>query len=124
MNIFLYTIPVAVLVAVSQLIVKWRSSKFTFQPNAEDFQSIWNYVSDLYIFTAYLFTLIASVLWLFAISKIPLSIGFPVYIGSAFIIVMLGSFFFLNEGFTYMKLLGIFFILLGIILGGLDQSGG
>jgi multidrug transporter EmrE-like cation transporter len=51
------------------------------------------------------------------ISKISLSIGFPIYIGSTFLLVFIGSWFFLDESISLVRLLAALLILAGIILG-------
>jgi multidrug transporter EmrE-like cation transporter len=75
------------------------------------------YFSDLYILSAYLIALLASLIWLVVISKISLSIGFPIYIGSTFLLVFIGSWFFLDESISLVRLLAALLILAGIILG-------
>ncbi|PKO91303.1 MAG: hypothetical protein CVU15_10610 [Betaproteobacteria bacterium HGW-Betaproteobacteria-1] len=121
MKILLYTLPVAFLVACSQLLVKWRSSQLDFVSTTNNpTEGLWSYFSDIYIITAYFLALISSILWLIVISKIPLSTGFPIYIGSAFFMVMVGSFIFLNEPFSSVKLIAAVLIFAGIVLGSLD----
>ncbi len=121
MKILFYTLPVSILVAYSQLIVKWRTNGLESNLNASTFfDKMINYISDPFIFSAYFSALLASIVWLLVVSKIPLSIGFPIYIGSAFLMVMLGSFLFLGETISNKQILAGGLIFLGILLGVVD----
>jgi len=85
MKIFLYTIPVAFLVAYSQLIVKWRIiSGVQHVYINSTYDKYLSYFLDPYILSAYFIALLASFIWFIVIQRIPLSIGFPIYIGSVF----------------------------------------
>lgn len=121
MKILIYTLPVSILVAYSQLIVKWRTSGIESHLTDTSFLGkMINYFSDPFIFSAYFSALLASFVWLWVVSKIPLSIGFPVYIGSAFLMVMLGSFLFLGEAISSKQFIAGTLIFMGILLGGMD----
>lgn len=121
MKIFLYTIPVAILVAYSQLMVKWRTQLSVDNIIAKTaFEKFLAYFSDPYILSAYLAALLSSFIWLIVIQRIPLSTGFPVYIGSTFLIVILGSWLLLGEVVSPIRVLAAGLILMGIILGSLN----
>jgi multidrug transporter EmrE-like cation transporter len=121
MKIFLYTIPVAFLVAYSQLIVKWRIiSGVQHVYINSTYDKYLSYFLDPYILSAYFIALLASFIWFIVIQRIPLSIGFPIYIGSVFLMVMLGSWILLGEEITLMKIFALILILGGIILGSLN----
>lgn len=119
MKLILFTLPVAILVAYSQLIVKWRTSVVML--NEFETQSILQklviYLLDPFIFSGYVAALAGSFLWLFVISKISLSTGFPIYIGITFLLVIMGSWIILNETITLTKMIAVLMILAGIILG-------
>lgn len=119
MKIFLYTIPVAILVAYSQLIVKWRT-KANLKLDAVDttLDKFIVYFSDFYILSAYTAALLSSFIWLLVIQRIPLSTGFPIYIGSTFLLVIVGSWMLLGESISPVKVIAAALILAGIILGG------
>jgi multidrug transporter EmrE-like cation transporter len=120
MKILLYTFPVAVLVAYSQLVIKWRAQLgYTLDPDQKLLQRFIGYFSDSYILSGYFAALLSSFIWLIVIPRIPLSIGFPIYIGSTFLLVMLGSWLILNETISLPRLLAATLILVGIILGGI-----
>lgn len=118
MKTLLYTIPVALLVAYSQIVVKWRSMVNGEQIRAESFwQNLLTYFSDVYILSAYASALLGSLVWLVVVAKIPLSIGFPVYIGVTFLFVLIGSRLFLGEQVSPPQMLAALLIFAGIVLG-------
>ena len=53
-------------------------------------------------------------LWFLALNKIDLSIGYPVLVGFHLIFVFIFGTFFLNEGITFNKIVGCFFVFLSI----------
>lgn len=119
MKMLLYILPVSIFVAYSQLIVKWRTSAIDFSNNQTYnlVEKLVSYLSDPYILSGYLMALLGSFLWLFVISKISLSIGFPLYIGITFLLVILCSCLFLGEQMTTIKLISSLMIFFGILIG-------
>lgn len=119
MHILFYILMVAVLVAYSQIVVKWRVSSphFTESNVTSLIDKAWLYLSDPYILSGYVVALLSSFLWLFVISKIPLSIGFPIYIGITFLLVIFGSWLFIGEQLTALKLISALTIFVGIVIG-------
>lgn len=119
MRLLAFILPIALLVAYSQLIVKWRTSvvKLGVPENQAVLDKLIAYLLDPYIFSGYIAALLGSFLWLFVISKISLSIGFPIYIGITFLLVMLGSWLVLHEAITPIKLIAVCMIFAGITLG-------
>ncbi len=116
MKNYLLILPVAFLVAYSQIIVKWRTLRLPFESvGIIDF--LVKLISDPVIFSAYVAALFASFAWLFVVTKLPLSIAFPVYIGITFVLVIFGGWFFLHEQFNLIKLAAILLIFFGIVLG-------
>jgi multidrug transporter EmrE-like cation transporter len=122
MKFLLYVMPVAFLVAYSQLVVKWRSQfGGIVSLDKNFFNMIFGYFSDWYIISAYITALLGSFFWLIVVTRIPLSIGFPVYIGITFLMVMMGSWLFLGETVSKMSWIAAGFILAGIVIGGMES---
>lgn len=119
MKLLVFVMPVALLVAYSQLIVKWRTTDVVLKisENQSLFERLSTYLLDPFIFSGYLAALLGSFLWLLVISKVSLSIGFPVYIGVTFLLVIFGSWFFLHESITLTQLLAVLLIFAGITIG-------
>ncbi len=119
MKTLLLTFPVALLVAYSQIMLKWRMLNI----EVVDIQSlpllprILKYLSDPFILSAYLTAFLSSLLWMYVIIKLPLVVAFPVYIGITFILVIAGGWYFISEAVTFMRLASITLILTGIVLG-------
>ncbi len=116
MKSFLYILPVSCLVAYSQIIVKWQSLHHpVVAEGLMDF--LIKSISSPIILSAYVSALFASFAWLFVVTKLPLSTAFPIYIGVIFILVVLGGWLFLNEQLNFLKLVAIFLIFSGVVIG-------
>ena len=110
-------LPIAVLVTYSQLIVKWRTSEMTLVVQASFQRQLLKFLTDPVIVSAYAAALIASFAWLYVVTKLPLTVAFPVYIGVTFAMVLLGGWFFLSETLPATKLVAVLLIFGGIVLG-------
>jgi len=117
MKNYLMILPIALLVTYSQLIVKWRSGSDEQMPNASFLQHLTKFLSDPVVLSAYAAALIASFAWLYVVTKLPLTVAFPVYIGVTFAMVLLGGWFLLSETLTATKLIAVLLIFSGIVLG-------
>lgn len=120
MRILIYIIPVALLVAYSQIIVKWRVGTNLNIPNEVGqglIQKILGYLSDPYILSGYVAALLGSFVWLFVIARLPLAVAFPVYIGLTFVLVIAGSVALLDEPITMGKMIAVLLILMGVVIG-------
>ncbi len=114
---YLLILPIAILVTYSQIVVKWRSLTAD-QPAPSGFpEHLVHFVTDPVVLSAYLAALFASFAWLFVITKLPLTVAFPVYIGLTFAMVIFGGWFFLSETLSTTRVLAVFLIFGGIVLG-------
>ncbi|MFI3188196.1 MAG: hypothetical protein QX190_01350 [Methylococcales bacterium] len=119
MKILLLTFPVALLVAYSQIMVKWRMMSI----NVVEIQNLpllprlLKYFSDPFILSAYATAFLSSLVWMYVVTKLPLAVAFPVYIGITFLLVIVGGWQFLAEEITVMRLVSATLILSGIALG-------
>lgn len=109
----------ALLVAYSQLIVKWRmlNGWTGYGQEARWIMRLLGYLLDPVIFSAYAAGLIGSFVWLFVIARLPLALAFPVYQGLTFALVILGSVLLLGETLSVTRLVAVSLILTGVILG-------
>lgn len=112
---YLLILPVALLVAYSQLMVKWRAASLPVQPNIAG--KLAAMFADPLILSAYAAALAASVAWLLVVTKLPLTIAFPVYIGITFVIVVAGGHLLFGEPLSMTKIMAVALILAGITLG-------
>lgn len=117
MKTYLLILPVALLVTYSQLIVKWRTLVTTEVTLSGLLPRLVQFLSDPWVLSGYVAALVASFAWLFVVTKLPLNVAFPAYIGVTFAMVLLGSSIFLGEAMTTTKLIAVAMILGGIGLG-------
>ena len=119
MNILLKILPIALLVAYSQIMVKWRTAQIDrgTLDTLDVFHKILRYLSDPLLLSAYVAALLASFIWLFVVARLPLALAFPVYIGVTFALVIVGGWMFLSEPVLPMRLLAAVLILAGIAIG-------
>ena len=117
MTAYLLVLPISILVAYSQIIVKWRAGQIHFPAESTGIKQALTYLADPLIFSAYVAAFVASLGWLYVVTKLPLTVAFPVYIGATFTLVLIGGWFFLSEVITLGKLIAMLLILSGIALG-------
>lgn len=117
MRSYLLILPVALLVAYSQLMVKLRSASGSIVTDTTPLSRLLSFLSDPWVVSAYGSALIASFAWLFVVTKLPLTTAFPVYIGITFLMVLIGGWIFLAEAITITKVLAALLILAGVALG-------
>lgn len=110
-------LPIALLVTYSQLIVKWRSSPIDQLPNSSVVRNLIRFLADPLVLSAYVAALMASFAWLYVVTKLPLTVAFPIYVGVTFAFVLLGGWFFLSEALSATKLVAVLLIFSGIVLG-------
>lgn len=117
MNKYLLILPIALLVTYSQLIVKWRANAIEQLGSSNFWLHLLKFLIDPIILSGYVAALIASFAWLYVVTKLPLTVAFPIYIGVTFAMVLVGGSVFLSETLTTTKLIAVLLIMVGIILG-------
>lgn len=112
---YLAILPVTLLMACSQVLIKLRA-----QDGGERGASFWrrmlDFASDPVVLLAYGCALVASFAWLYVLSRLPLTIAFPVYVGLNFVLVAWGGWMFLSETLSVQKIIAFALILGGIVL--------
>lgn len=109
-------LPIALLVTFGQLLAKWRSLGGGYEAGGSEFHALARLVTDPVMIAAYGVGFIANVGWLYVLTKVPLTIGFPVYMGVTFTFVLLGGWAFLGESLSLAKVVAVLLILGGVIL--------
>ncbi|WP_144144814.1 hypothetical protein [Paraburkholderia sp. BCC1884] len=119
MRIFFAVLPTVLLVAYSQIVVKWRVGILatTIDLQRTGVTRYIAYLLDPFVLSAYVAGLLGSFVWLFTVSKLPLALAFPVYQGLTFFLVVIASAMIFNEPMTSAKVIGIAMILGGVIVG-------
>lgn len=119
MNVIIKVLPTVFLVALSQILIKWRS-EYLVQSSAgldSSFQKYFLYFTDPYVISAYVCGLVGSFAWLFTVSRLPLGQAFPIYQGLTFVLVLIASGYLLGEPITVYKIIGAVLIIAGIAIG-------
>lgn len=121
MRLILGILPVAILVAYSQLIVKWRLTALGYHGDAA---GLWGKIvsylgllQDPIILSSFVAALLGSFIWVLVVARFPLALAFPVYQGITFAIVVVSSWLILGEQLSLAKILAIVLILAGVALG-------
>jgi multidrug transporter EmrE-like cation transporter len=109
-------LPIALLVTFGQLLVKWRSEAMPAVPDIGALQGFARFLADPVNLVAYGAGFLANLGWLYVVTKLPLTIAFPVYMGVTFTFVLLGGWLFLAESMTFTKVAAVALILLGMVL--------
>jgi multidrug transporter EmrE-like cation transporter len=101
-----------------QFIVKWQVMKAgALPPDPHD--KLWflaRLVLNPWILSAFAAAFLASLTWMLAMTKLPLSHAYPMT-ALTFVIVVIGSAFVFHEAITLWKLVGLALIVIGIFVG-------
>lgn len=118
MKLLLAILPTIVFTTYSQLMIRWRVTHLA----AGSAHSLavpgrtMAYLTDPYVMSAYMMTLLSGITWFFVLEKHPVSTAFPVYIGLLFCVVTLGSSLLLRESVSAQHLVGMAMILAGVVV--------
>ena len=113
-----YLLLAILLGVVSQLIIKWKMSAFSFdnyETWQEKFSLAFSMLLSPYIIIALVLSLLAGVTWMIAMTKFEISYAYPFTL-LALVLVTIFSVIFFGESVNIYKLIGIVFIILGIVV--------
>jgi len=113
-----YIVGTILFTVYGQLILKWRISKLSFQlPDGlyEKLLGLIKLVFDPFIFSGFLSAFVASLFWMAAMTKFEITKAYP-FMSLAPALVFLFGIALLGEAFTWGKLFGLVFIIIGIII--------
>lgn len=105
---------ISLLMAVANLLVKTglaRAGKFTF--SREGLRSAY---SQPILLGGVALVAFSSVLWLYVLSRAPMTTVYPTFIGATYILIVVGSIVLLQERLGMARALGIALILAGVLL--------
>lgn len=100
------------LAITGQFFFKSGLSGSSLSPNA---QSIIKTIFTPQVFMGFAMYGISSIVWLFVLQKLPLSVAYPA-LALTYVIVVFASAFILHEPLTVNKVVGSFIIVMGVIL--------
>lgn len=115
---YLYILATITFTVYGQLITKWRvNGAGAFPPDIlPKVVALLSLVMDPWIISSLFAAFLAFLFWVLALSKFDLSFSYP-FMSLSFVLVLFMSFIFFREPLTLFKILGIAFIVLGIIIG-------
>ena len=103
---------------ISQLIIKWQMSAFSFNDYEtwqDKFALAFSMLLNPYIIISLILTLLAGVTWMIAMTKFEISYAYP-YTLLGLVLVTIFSVIFFGESINTYKIIGIAMIILGIVL--------
>ena len=118
MKLKLALLPTILLTAYGQLVIKWRIAALvtTTSESSGLIARAILYLSDPYIFSAFVFSFLSAIAWFFVAERYPVSIAFPTYVGVLFAIVTIASGLLLKENISAQQLVGLALILTGVVV--------
>lgn len=116
-NIALVLISVLISV-VGQILLKkgmLQVGKFEFSAVANILPQFIKAFSNPWVLAGFLFYFLSSLFWIIALSKVDLSVAYPL-LSCGYILVLLASWLFFNEPVTAIRWLGVLIIMAGVTL--------
>ncbi|MCF6203537.1 MAG: EamA family transporter [Methylococcaceae bacterium] len=100
-----------------QLILKWRIAQYGELPPqlSEKFIFLVKLFLDPFLVSGLASAFIASIFWLMAMTKFEISYAYP-FMSLAFVFVLIFSVFVFKETLNFNKVIGLAFIVLGIVI--------
>jgi multidrug transporter EmrE-like cation transporter len=118
MNPYLYIFGTILFTVYGQIILKWRLSslKVELPDNIIDKITVLiKLIFDPYLFSGFVSAFIASMFWMGAMTKFEITKAYPFMSLSPGLVFIIGIFF-LGEQFTWGKVIGLGFIIIGTIV--------
>lgn len=106
-----------IIMASGQLLFK-RSANYINENSDLGFPM--TYITNPWFYIAISLFAVSTVIWTQILTKMPLSIAYPI-VSFAYLLTVFGAFFFFQEKITHLGILGVFFIIFGISLTVLNQ---
>lgn len=101
--------------AVAQLSFKYGVSNVDLTQYSNVALKAWFLFTSPFVFIGLALYGIGTILWLFALKQVDLSLAYP-FVGISFLLVFIFSVLLLDESFDFMRLLGTFVIIVGIVI--------
>ena len=117
MNGYAYIFSTIIFTIYGQVVLKWRMTQLGALPDGayDKMKFLFSALLDFYVISGFLSAFIASLFWMAAMTKFELTKAYPFMSLSPALIFLIGILF-LNESFTWGKMIGLCFIILGIII--------
>jgi uncharacterized membrane protein len=115
---YLYIAGTILLTLYGQLVVKWQVSQAGALP-IDTNGKIWFFVSLVFnpwVMSGFIAAFLASICWMAAMTKFQLSHAYP-FTSLSFVLVLILSAVLFRESITLPKVIGMIFIMIGVIVG-------
>lgn len=114
---YLYILLTILFTVYGQLVIKWRMSFKGQLPEGITEKIIFMFYAytDLWILSGFASAFLASMTWAATMTKFELSFAYP-FMSLSFVLVFILSLLIFNESFSWYKLLGLLFIVIGVII--------
>lgn len=114
---YIYILLTILFTVYGQLILKWRIAKYGALPEqlVAKFWFIIKLFIDPFILSGFISAFAASICWMAAMTKFEISYAYP-FMSFSFLLVVLLSVFLFGETLTLNKVIGLLFIITGIVV--------
>jgi len=115
---YLYIALTIVFTVYGQLVIKWQASLTGGLPTggADKLLFLAQFLLNPWVISAFAAAFLASLAWIGAVSKFPLSHAYP-FMSLAFVLVLILSGLLFHETITWPKIVGMALIVGGIVIG-------
>ncbi len=115
---YTYVAITVLLTVYGQLIIKWQVTLAGSLPTSTEdkLKFLVQLLLNPWIISAYAAALLASVAWMAAMTRLQLSHAYP-FMSLAFILIMVMSSLFFQEPLTMPKMIGLAFVIAGLVIG-------
>jgi multidrug transporter EmrE-like cation transporter len=115
---YIYVLLTILLTVYGQLAIKVQVIKAGAIPagSVEKIEFLIHLLLNPWIISAFAAAFLASIAWMAAMTKLPLSFAYP-FMSLAFVLVMLFSSVMFNEPITTYKIIGVALVILGLAIG-------
>jgi multidrug transporter EmrE-like cation transporter len=114
----LYIFLTVAFAVLSQLIIKWKMSAFSFsdyETLTDKFVFAFSMLLNPYIIISLILTLLSGLSWMIAMTKFDISYAYP-FTTLGFVFILFFSMLIFNEPLSWQKVVGLIFIISGIII--------
>lgn len=117
---YLYIIGTVFFTVYGQLILKWRIVKYGQLPDGflEKVLFLFKLLLDPFVFSGFVSAFIASFFWMAAMTKFDVSYAYPFITAGLTLTTVFMAILILGESASSSKILGIFFIVIGVVVMG------
>jgi len=113
-----YIFLTVIFAVLSQLIIKWKMSAFSFSDYAtltDKFFFAFSMLLNPYIIISLVLTFLSGLSWMIAMTKFDISYAYP-FTTLGFVFIFVFSVILFNEPITWQKSIGLILIIIGIII--------